>query len=616
MKYGAFIRRTLLPLACFCFFQLSAEILGPELISNDEMPITLSASGTIHALSGDVTGNIIITGDDVTINLNQYVVTGRIIISGERALIYGGKVIAPAPADNATADAGVIQINVGADNTQIVDCYISAADTTVASVRGARGITVDANDVILRNNFIQAGSGAVNGVAAGGVGIQNSGINLIVDNSQIFGGNGSGSNLTATTSGAGGKGCNVVANSTLSMAQSICKGGNAGQLTNGANGITTGAGGDGVTIALGAQVWIDKSEIMGGDSSIITGPSMATTALVVGGDGGYGINSVADFLALYDSSLQGGNAGNVTIVSAIGSAAFSFAPGNGGAALHIGDTTTGPTNVRSCSIIGGNCGALTTTNAGGAGINNIIGDFYGALAGNGIEIKQQITNNGAYAIIEQCDIKGGLAQNITSASGLGTLLGVFGNSSGDGVVIDEGGSHVDIANCTVMTFKGGDLIAVSFGGAGAQASGNGGNGIRVADIFGLGAGESFIRISNNQLLSIGGGGVALGGTGGMGGYGIIVGDSTLGIEVSYNTITNSPGGDITSTLPGQSNFAILVGVGLQTIVYGNIAYAVTPATFTIFVYSFPITIPITAVDAPNGTPFALGIDRLANIYQL
>ena len=598
------------------FIVTHAEILGPELVSNDEMPVTLSISGTIHALSGDVTGNITITGDDVTINLNQYIVTGRIIISGERALIYGGKVIAPAPADNATADAGVIQINVGADNAQIVDCYVSAADTTVAAVRGARAITVDANDVILRNNFIQAGSsGAVNGLADGGVGAQSSGSNFVINNSQVFGGNGSGSNLSTTTSGAGGIGCNVVANSVVSMTQSICKGGNAGQLTNGANGITTAAGGDGITIASGAQVLIEQSEIVGGDSSIITGPSMATTGSVIGGDGGAGINASAAFLALYETAIQGGSAGNVTIVSAIGSAAFSFTPGSGGAALHIGDTTTGPTTVRSCSLIGGNCGALTTTDSGGTGINNIM---FGAIAGNGVEVRHPAINTTAYTIIEYCDLKGGLAQNIISASGLGTVGGVavFGNNAGDGIVVDNGGSHVDIANCTLMTFKGGDITGVSLGGINTRIGGNGGSGVRVGDIFIIGAFESFIRISNNQILAVGGGGAAPGGPGqgGPGGYGILVGQTAVGIEVSYNTVTNSPGGDVTSASAGTSNYAIFVGSSVQTIIYGNMAYAVAPETFSGLVYA--LSIPPFAVDAPNGTLFAPGTGRLANIYQL
>src|SRR5438093_69050 len=113
---------------------MHSEILGPYLLSPDEIPATLSSSGQIYALSSDVTGNITITANDVTINLNKRTVTGRIIISGDRALVYGGNVIAPAPADNATADAGVVQINASATNAQIVDCYISATDTVVAGV--------------------------------------------------------------------------------------------------------------------------------------------------------------------------------------------------------------------------------------------------------------------------------------------------------------------------------------------------------------------------------------------------------------------------------------------------------------------------------------------------
>src|SRR5262249_50647559 len=158
------------------------------LLSSDEIPETLSASGQIYALSGDITGDLTISGNDITVNLNERTITGRIIItSSQRILVYGGNVIAPAPADEPTAEAGVIAIDSVSSDIQIANCYISAADGTVAGVSGAYGVVfASAPNVKISECIIKAGKGGpVNGVSAGGIGISGSGNNFILENSQV-----------------------------------------------------------------------------------------------------------------------------------------------------------------------------------------------------------------------------------------------------------------------------------------------------------------------------------------------------------------------------------------------------------------------------------------------
>jgi hypothetical protein len=546
--------------------------------------------------------------------LNERTVTGRIIISGERVLIYGGNIIAPAPADNATADAGVVQINASATNAQIVDCHVSAVDSTVAGVRGARGMQIDAEDVIVRNSFVQAGSSAaVGGLADGGVGIQSFANNLTLDNNQIFGGNGSESNSSIITTGNGGAGLMITAGVGVRCINSAIGGGASGNATSGADGITLASGGHGINVDAGAEVVLEQNIITGGNSGTIDGSALATVGNVIQGNGGNSIHSAALNLIVQQCVLNGGNVGSATATGASGIGGInSFTAGTGGSGIYL-DTNSVKFIIQNCTIGGGDSGLVTASALGGAGINNVP---LSGKGGPGIEIVQQVIDDiSPSALIESCAIKGGLGTDFVSGSGFANVTSnsVFANDAGHGIVIPIANtSFVDILTCTILTSDGGSLVSSILASNGATKGGDGGNGIRLADSTGDGTGINGIYIESNVILGIGQGGDAPGetGAGGFGGYGIFIGSGVVSVLVSGNAIAFSPGGGSGGFATGGDREAILQSGGSSAVIFDNFAYdiaALLPYVMTVG----------DAVDAPSGTPFALaaGTNNLFNVYK-
>ena len=596
-----------------CAIQREMDACAAIPLSQADMPVTLSVDDQAYCLTEEVTGDITINGVDVALNLNGHSVNGRIIISGERALVYGGQVIAPAPVDNAAADAGVIQINASAVNTQVVDTYISAADTIVVGVRGARGITVDADDVIIRNSFIQGGnSGGINGFAGGGVGIQSSANNLTLDSDQIFGGNGSDSDSSIITTGNGGVGLMTTAGTGILGVNNTIGGGASGNATNAADGIVLANGGHGINIDTGVEIALEQNIITGGNSGTIEGSAIATGANTTGGSGGDGVHSAAAYLVMHDCKIAGGNVGSTTATGAGGIGAVStFTGGAGGAGIYL-DTNSVESVIHHNTINGGDSGLITATAFGGTGINNVNPFGNVSRGGHGIDIVQQVVDGIIpHARIQTCVIQGGRGVDIVSNSSIGAVFPVQGSEAGHGIVLSAlNVFSVYVMDCTITTLNGSNLVAPVVGPAGNNG-GNGGDGIRVSDSTGSGVGISDIYIANNQLLGIGAGGDAPGAsnTGGDGGWGILIGSGVLSVEVGNNTIAFSPGGGSGGFANGIDNEAIFEAGLSSAVIYNNFAYeiaALLPYVMTVG----------DAVDAPNGTAFlAAGTNNLFNVYK-
>jgi len=591
--------------AAFFVTKMHAEILGPYLLSPDKIPATLSSNGQIYALSSDVVGNITITANDVTINLNERTVTGRIIISGERVIIYGGKIVAPTPADNATADAGVVQINASATNAQIIDCYISAADTTVVGVRGARGMQIDADDVIIRNSFVQAGnSGSVNGLADGGIGIQSSANNLMIDNSQLFGGNGSDSNSSIITTGNGGIGLMMTAGVGIRCINSAISGGNAGSATGGADSVTLANGGHGVGIDAGVEVILGDNIIVGGLSSTITGSAIATVGNVIAGNGGDGIHSAAANLVIQQSNLSGGNVGTTTATGTNIGGAFSLTAGSGGAGMYL-ESLSLQTEISFSTLTGGDSGLVETT-AVPSSIDNVIG----GQGGHGIDIHQ--VPSGVIlpeAIINNCVVIGGRGQNIQSSDAIATTNPVNGNSAGFALaLVDDNVVNVVMNNCQLQTQLGGSVVVTGLSG-GTFTGGNGGDAIVI-----MGANIAGVTIAHNSVLHTGAGGDAsasLNGIGGNGGNGIIIGANVSDAGINNNTITNTGVGGTGDALSGVGGQAIVsTSASAGMIIYGNYAYSIaTTPVYAITAGHVDGNSKGTAYTTASGTNFLFNIHK-------
>jgi len=599
----------MLSLSIFIFSSYAhSEILGPYLLSPDEIPITLSDSGQIYALSGDVVGDITITANDVTINLNERTVTGRIIISGERVLIYGGKIVAPAPADNVTADAGVVQINPSATNAQIIDCYISAADTTVAAVRGARGITVDADDVIIRNSFVQAGSStAVGGLASGGVGIQSSSNNLLLDNNTAYGGNGTDSNASGVTTGAGGAGYVITSGTEVVIVASSFFGGNSGDALNGAISIVLASGGDGITIGDSVQVIINNSLAHGGNSGSRVGASTGLGGVFTMGNGGNGITSIASQLIMKDSALYGGNVGSASMTELAVSVNTEMTPGHGGSGLQLNNGAIN-SEIELSTFYGGLSGAVTVTITVTTVGNVIV--FAGGSGGHAVAVAQQVDDDIVpQAIIKNCNLIGGAGVDMQISLN-GGIIGstVSGNDAGSGLFIDDAVFGVSLIETEISTLRGGAIIYPAAVSGNPNLAGIGGIGVNI-----FGAGATNIKIADNNIVQTGDGGNVTGGgaggIGGDGGTGIVIVDTNASAELSNNTIAYTGVGGAAATGGNGGQAINSASTTAQTIIYGNYAYAIATGT----IYSFAAG----NIDGALGTAFALaaGTNFLFNIHK-
>jgi hypothetical protein len=472
---------------------------GPiPLFQSDVDPLTnailLTMSGMNYCLAENITGTISIAGDNVTIEGNNRLVTGRLFINASEIIIKDTNVQAPGVLDASEMSFAGIHIAGGSDN-QIVNCVV-----TCDAAPGSLGI-------------------------AGRTAIFSAGTRTRILKSEAIGG--TGGVITSGVAGNGGAGIRITAATAL-IEDSLGTGGNGGQ-TNGANS-SGGNGGNGIEIN-GIDGLINNSRGLGG----VGGEALGVTGINIGGNGGIGILSLSGTnVIIKDSEGQGGNGGGAYY--GIGGAA-----GAGGNGIRM----TGIIGTIENSVgIGGNGGdgftEATVGGTGGIGIDLIVdkyavrssqsvggsGGFSGGFGGIGLKII------GTNVLINDAIVTGG-----NGGTGEGATNG---GGAGAGIQLPVGAVFIDIFNSIVT---GGD-------GGNADSTGNGGDAGSGMDINILN-----VRIADSEIHGGNGGN---GGIGGFAAPGINVLGPSSNVTIDSSTLIGGNGGTGSIASGGGDGHALAI----------------------------------------------------------
>jgi hypothetical protein len=543
--------------------------------------ITLSTAGMNYCLAENITGTILVTGGNITIEGNDRVLTGRIRIDAADPIVKNIKVKPAAPANNIEAAFAAIDITSNGSNAQILNCLIVCANSTVSGVVGRSGIITAATKTWVKDCNITAGAAATvtagaATTAVGGSGIVISGSFGLISDSLAIAGAGSTNDVVASLGGAGGIGVQISGANGLILNSKFIggNGGAAGPNPDPGNS-TGGAGGRGGDVT-GADIQVVDSEFTGGSGGVIPSGAGTTT----GGIGGVGFSMASLNGQFLNSNATGGLGGN--------SASNTSTGGAGGAAFGIG---TDNVEVRNSTLIGVSGGTGVTGGAGGQGVgigaNNIMMADTKLIAGSGANGTATGGGSGFGITAQSCNRITFL--NLTVIGGNG---GVGGTGLGGTAL-----SSIDILGCNVVLVKACNIIDGSNGGNGGTTGGNGGSGILVR------AGSVDVQISECRVERVG-----AAGTGGAPtpGNGIDISSAT-NVQVTSNYVSGCPGNGI-RTAGGTNHqvmsnrvsactlFAFLNSVGTQA-VFGNNAATNTGANYSGVTVRTPVSL-----DAAPATP--------------
>jgi hypothetical protein len=557
-------------------FQSVVDIFGDLIIFNP---------GNYH-LAENITGNILVSAVNVTLDGNGYALTGCVDIGTANAIVKNLTITPVAPVNSGAANLSAIFLRSGADNAQILNCMIVCANTTATNVPGRSGISGFGgfglgNKTWIKDCNITAGNG--NGIGAGGNGISISGSYPWISNTIVIAGSGS---AGGSIGGAGGVGVSISGTSAR-IENSRFQGGNAGNGTGPAA-----AGGDGATMS-GANALIENSQFQGGNGGNVTtsgtggnggaGASMTgayaridssqfqagsggTTVSGVGGTGGRGVLASNLNFEIYDSTVFGGNGGN----------AIAGAGGFAETGIRIEGPNTSNCVVKNCKAVSGNGGNGTTNGApGSAGIllrgpngtnpasNAVVTDCVvqggnggtatsgaGGAGGQGIDIFDY-----ARVIVQSCHVPGG-SNGGNSTSGTG-------GAGGSGIYVRGSTSNiVQITDCRVE-----NTGTVGTGGTPTQGSG-----------IGINAGSN-IQITNNNVLS-------------CAGSGILIALGLTNVQVMSNRVSNC----------GNGFFSV---VGTQAVFGNNTATGNTVGNY--------VGVPVATIGTLN--PPSPGLNYWTNVIS-
>ena len=217
---------------------------GPTVLTSGDVVagvITLSTAGN-YCLSEDVTANVTISANCVTLDLNQRCLTGIITVSSDDVEIKNGNVTPAAPPSDPLP---AITITSTSDRARVSDVLVICADSVAEFVAGRIAIMVQGNDTQILNTTVKSGAGEGVGATGsnGAIGIALTfADNAVISNCIVSTGDGG---TGTTTGGNGGVGINVTSSTETEVTDTtILFTGNGGN-----GGTTTGSGGDAVFIS-------------------------------------------------------------------------------------------------------------------------------------------------------------------------------------------------------------------------------------------------------------------------------------------------------------------------------------------------------------------------------
>jgi len=454
-----------------CAIQREMDFCASIPLFQSDMPATLSVDDQVYCLAEEVTGNITINGIDVTLDLNDHTINGRVIVNGERAIIRNGTIMGSDPADDALADSGVLLVN--GDNAEILNVFVGSIDSTLAGVNGNTAVVINGANVVLQASTIQAGNaGAINGVGLGGTGLLIAGDRTRVQDSQVYGGAGSDSNNGLITVGGGGSGFFIQSSvDGAELLSSVFYAGDAGAMsvTNDINNVVLGVAGGNSIQDSNVTIW--NCMIYGGNANAIvtTGNVGSAVGAVVTMDSpaGLTIAGTSSTVLIKNSEIRGSATASLSL-DAMG-IFFPFTQGQGGAGI----VADGQLTINNCKIAAGPAGSITAI--GGIGAGAIV-DF--GAGGAGLEV----TALNSKSVVTSSQIIGGNTSSI-SGLGVGTAGDVNLSTGGDGIV--SSGLLLLVSDSLI---EGGDSSPVSAGAAGIGSAVNqlnisyGGQGVLLTDV--------------------------------------------------------------------------------------------------------------------------------------
>lgn len=240
---------------------------GPTTLSSSDIvagAIILSTAGN-YCLSEDVTANITISADCVSLDLNQRCLTGVISVSSDDIEVKNGNVT---PAPPTSGPAAAITITSASDRAHVSDVLIICADTSTPPFAGAGrdGIEVEGNDTQILDTTIKSGAGGDDSNGGKGIFVGASANNAVIKNCIISTGNGGDSG--GGSGGNGGDGISVEAATETEVTDTtILFTGNGGT-----GFVSGGVGGDAVFINSGAEDTVIRNCTMRNTGAAGAGP--------------------------------------------------------------------------------------------------------------------------------------------------------------------------------------------------------------------------------------------------------------------------------------------------------------------------------------------------------
>ncbi|MDZ4099969.1 MAG: hypothetical protein U1E13_14935, partial [Methylophilaceae bacterium] len=289
---------------------------SPTTIPGGSGNYNITVAGS-YLLGGARTGDITITANDTCLSLNNFKLTGRIIINGANAKVINGTIEPVAATTNPLAEDAAITINSSGTGAQILDLTVTclalsdltANPPSADGINGRLAIKNQANFVQIRGCIITAAKGQGFNITtaialtinrptgAGGIGNWNDQVTDILIQ-----------NCTVAAGASGG----ITVSNTSTTATSIGYGGTA----------TIGAGGEGVYTS-GANIQILSSTITAGSSGAISATGNSSGVIQIAraitpnsnvaiGAGGNGIYSSGNNTLITGCTIIAGSSGGIT----------------------------------------------------------------------------------------------------------------------------------------------------------------------------------------------------------------------------------------------------------------------------------------------------------------